>query len=831
MQNQKFHTTLMKVILLLSFSVLSVVLYAQRVTISGYIEDSDTGEELIGANIFDGLTLSGTATNYYGFYSLSLKPGLVEIHYQYVGYPVRVIKMNLQRDTTINVKLTPSIDLDEVVVEAKSIDLVETSQMSVTDIPLRDIKNLPVLMGETDVLKVVQLMPGVQSGSEGTSGLYVRGGGPDQNLFLLDGVPVYNASHLFGFFSIFNADAIKNVTLYKGGFPARFGGRLSSVVDIRMKEGNNSELRGEVSVGLISTKLTLEGPLFSDKTTFIVSGRRTYIDWLIRPIMNIGNEKGVKYKVGYYFYDVNAKATHTFNDNHKILFSFYNGEDKMYDSYSAITREDSTAYEQLDQNETGWGNTIASFKWNQKFGNKLFGNATITYSNYDYFIENEYLNKSTKFDPQGKVDTVIKDYSFYNYNSGIRDIAARYELEYKPHPSHSLMFGGAFVNHTFSPGASSQINEFSETGVKQDSTVGNSNIIANEVNMFAEDDIKISDRLKVDLGAHFSAFMLHSKTYRYIEPRISARYKAGKKLSLKASYTEMNQYIHLLSTSKIEMPTDLWLPATEKVKPQSSKQFAAGAAYNFSNKIDVSTEIFYKEMYNLIEYKNGAGYIGSNSWEDLVEAGKGWSKGIEVLIQKSLGRTTGWIGYTLSKTDRQFGETISGGEKFAYRYDRRHDISITFHRKVRDNFDFGLTWVYGTGNAITLPKQKYLPLTLALEEGFNINSESNYYNSSYIDDYSKRNNYRMPPYHRLDLGFNYHKDTKLGHRIWSVSIYNAYSRQNPQMVYFGNNYYYNDGVSGGERRQLVQRSLFPIIPTVKYSLSFSVKKKKIDDVD
>lgn len=823
-----------KILITIYILCVGISLFAQKATISGYVEDAETGEELIGANVYEGTKLVGVATNYYGFYSLTLPIGIVEVHYQYVGYPAKVITFNLQRDTVIKVALSPNVRIEEVLVEAKSIDIVKNSQMSITEVPLKQIKNLPVLLGETDVLKVVQLLPGVQSGSEGTSGLYVRGGGPDQNLFLLDGVPVYNASHLFGFFSIFNAEAIKNVTLYKGGFPARYGGRLSSVIDIRMKEGNSNEMKGEVSVGLISSKITLEGPLFSDKTTFIVSARRTYIDLLTNMIL-YANENTRGERFGYYFYDCNAKVTHTFSDKDKVFVSFYNGKDKMYEK-SSYSSEGTVSYGGYGEIKTlndysyddqfGWGNTIAAMRWNHVFSNKFFGNATATYSNYSYFIRTDQVNKESFLNNFGYIDSsnVYSNSDFYH--SGIRDLAFRYDIDYMPGPRHSVKFGVSAISHLFDPGARTIKEVNTVQNVDSSGTVGNGNLSVNELNAYIEDDFKLFSRFKVNTGVHYSAFMVRDTNYHSLEPRFSIRYTLGKNASLKASYAAMTQYIHLLSTSKIEQPTDLWLPSTNNIKPQKSHQVAVGFAHAVSSKIDFSTELFYKKMNNLLEYKDGASYKTAQQWEDAVERGRGWSYGFEVLFQKSIGRTTGWIGYTWSRSDRLFAN-LSGGNVFPYKYDRRHDVSITVNRKIKENVDIGLTWVFGTGNAVSIPKQKYVSFYDVYA-----NNGNEYYDDWYdlsLKDYSIRNNYRMPAYHRLDIGLNYHKDVKWGHRVWSVSVYNVYNRQNPYTVYFrmDDSNLFSSGDYSTDLA-LFQQSLFPLIPSVTWSLSFVAKKKNID---
>jgi len=758
------------------------LLYAQKevYTLSGYVSDLQSGEKLINANVYDPVTLQGTVSNVYGFYSLSLPKGNYQITFSYVGFANQVVKVDLSKDQVLNINLDSSESIDEVtVVGSATNNKLQETQMSKEILTMETVKSLPAFMGEVDIIKTLQLLPGIQSGAEGSSGLYVRGGGPDQNLILLDGVPVYNANHLFGFFSVFNADAIKNVTLYKGGFPARFGGRLSSVLDIRMKEGNEKEIHGGVQVGLISSKFNLEGPIEPGKTAFHISGRRTYIDALTRPLMP-KEEKG-----GYYFYDLNAKINHKFSDKDRLYLSAYAGRDKAFFTYDFDNAYyNSTTNEESDMK---WGNITTALRWNHIFNNKLFCNTTLTYSKYEFLVD---------FDFEEYQDKILQDRSKYRYSSGINDMSAKLEFDWYPNTSNSIKFGFGYTYHDFEPGVEA-FTDWDEGSSKVDKN-GDPNVHANEFSTYIEDDLKITSRLKANLGLHLSGFNVENKFYSSFEPRLSLRYIASDKITLKTAYTKMQQYLHLLSNSTIGLPTDLWLPATGRVKPQVSDQYALGMVYSPKKGYTFSLEGFYKDMENVIAYKEGASFSGvATNWEDKVEVGTGRSYGMELLLKKELGKNTGWIGYTLSRTERKF-DNLNYGDWFPATYDRTHDISATYSYKVSDKFDMGLVWVYGTGNAFTLPTHRIESLEF---------SNNNWYYDNTVPYFEKRNDYRMPDYHRMDVSFNFHKQKKHGVRTWSVSVYNLYNRKNAFFLYPDGEY-------------LKQISLFPILPSISYSFKF-----------
>lgn len=767
--------------LLLLMLFFSSYLSAQKYTISGYVEDESSSEKLIGVNIYEAQSYLGTTSNVYGFYSLTLPKGKYQLVFSYVGYAPTKVLLDLQGDTVINQKLKGGQELQEVkVVASQGKPIQERTQMSSIEVPMKQLESLPVLLGEKDVIKTLQLLPGVQSGGEGGSGMYVRGGGPDQNLILLDGVPIYNASHLFGFFSIFTPEAINNVTLTKGGFPARYGGRLSSVLDIRMKDGNMKKIHGNISTGLIATKLMLEGPLIKDKASFVVSGRRTYIDLLARPFMNSES------KFGYYFYDLTGKLNYKFSDKDRIFVSGYFGQDKAYgETRKTNLREDFGLK---------WGNVITAFRWNHIVNNKLFSNTTLTYSRYRFLVG---VDSEERGNSQQK--------SKIEYLSNIYDWAGKVEFDYLPNPNHYIKFGGGNTYHTFTPG----VNTFQVSGTKTalDTTFGATRVYAHEPYLFAEDDLKIGTRVKLNLGLHFSAFSQKNDWYTSLQPRIAGKYMINESLSAKAAVSNMTQYLHLLTNSTVGLPTDLWVPATKKIKPQHSWQYAAGLAYTFKDKFEVTLEGYYKTMENLIEYKEGASFFSSNEkWEEKVESGKGDSYGVELFVQRKVGKTSGWIGYTLSWTNRKF-ENLNLGKTFPYRYDRRHDISIALTHEFSEKFDVGVVWVYGTGRAITLPTMRhdaapiYDPVLKSQTFG----------GSKEIEYFDQRNGFREPSYHRLDIAFNLKKQKKRGKRVWTFGVYNAYSRNNPFFLYFN-----------GDKNnpKLKQVSLFPIIPSITYSYTF-----------
>jgi len=768
---------------------------AQTFTVSGYIQDSASSEVLTGANVYDINSHKGTTSNTYGFYSFTLPKGEYSLRFSFVGYESQVSNIKLESNQVLNFHLKSMLTLQEVNITASSAENAETSsRMSNFNIPIQQIKSMPSFMGEVDILKALQLLPGVQSGNEGTSALYVRGGGPDQNLILLDDAPIYNAGHLLGFFSVFNADAIKNVELIKGGFPARYGGRLSSVVDIRMKEGNMKHINCEGSIGLISSKIMVEGPILQDKTSFIVTGRRTYIDYLASPLVQ--GFSGDEYsKTGLYFYDVSAKVNHIFSQRDRIYLSLYNGRDEYYNNqlpYEYLY--DGVIYKEQSQSSLSWGNLTSALKWNHQYNEKLFGNLALTYSNYNYTVK-DFQESIIQTD----TSTQNKVYSI-KYLSGIRDIAVKADFDFIPAPDHYIKFGINNAFHNFEPGVSSYKIEDENTSIS-DSTSGDIGIQANETSLYIEDDYMINDHLKANFGLHYSAFFVQNKLYHSLQPRLSLRYLLNNEWAVKGSFANMQQNIHLLTNSSIGLPTDLWVPSTAKISPQKSTQVAAGVSRTFSNNYLVSLEGYYKWMNHLIEYKEGASYLSNKiNWEDKVTTGKGNSYGMEVLLQKKEGNTKGWVGYTLAWSNRQFAE-INSGEPFPYKFDRRHDISVVLMQKLNDKWNLSADWVFGSGNAVTLATIKFPGL-----------------DEWELQTYEKRNSYRAANYHRLDISFKRTRITKWGISSWDLGMYNIYNRKNPFYYYFG----YDSRGSVALKRV----SLFQMIPSISYSFKFSLPKHK-----
>lgn len=802
-----------KALLLFVVLITANSLFARQYTISGQISDTNSGETLIGATVIDMLSKKGAVTNPYGFYSLTLPEGDVNISISYVGYATQTFDFVLSKDTVINVKLNSSIELKETVVYGRRTEVgVQGTQMSAVEIPIEQVKSIPSLLGEVDLIKALQLLPGVQGGTEGAAGMYVRGGGPDQNLLLLDGVPIYNVNHLFGFFSVFNADAIKNVTLYKGNFPARFGSRLSSVLDIRMNDGNMHEYHGSVSVGVISSKINFEGPLIKERTSFNISARRTYLDALIQPILRSSmiSSASDKISAGYYFYDLNAKINHKLSDKDRLYLSFYSGDDVIY-----MTNKYKNSYlnddEEIRVNADGslkmdwdWGNLVSALRWNRIINHKMFLNTTASYTRYRFVIglEEKYKEKPSQ----------NNDYTYgLGYHSGIEDYSARADFDYMPNNNHDIKFGADYTYHSFKPGVSS-FKEKTAWDKPVSITSGDKPINTSEMSLYVEDNMTITDYVKMNVGLHNSTFFVQQKVYNSLEPRISSRVLLSDIWSFKAAYARMSQHIHLLSNNNISMPTDLWVPVTKRIEPMTSNQYSAGVFYNLMNEVDLSVEGYYKTMTNIIEYKDGASFWGSSAgWEEKVAMGDGWSYGLEFLAQRSFGKTTGWVGYTWSKSERLFnreGEELNFGKVFPAKYDRRHDISVVVSHKISEKIDISGTWVYSTGNAGTLALQTYEQMS------YNQNGYYWYNNLEYI---SSRNNYRYPDYHRLDFGINFHKQKKYGMRTWNISVYNAYNQKNPFIIYVDSDYDYSTDSSYSK---LKQASLFPLIPSVSYTYKF-----------
>ncbi|TCJ19058.1 TonB-dependent receptor [Flaviaesturariibacter flavus] len=763
-----------------------------KYTISGYVRDSASGETIIGATVSVPATGRSVTSNQYGYYSISLEEGNYTLAVSHVAYFTGAYTVHLRASRQQNFNLqAKSAAMSEVVVYSRRRDAnVRNTQMGKIDLSIAQMKSIPAFLGEVDILKTIQLLPGVRNAGEGNAGFYVRGGGPDQNLILLDDAVVYNTGHLFGFFSIFNSDAIKNASLTKGGMPAQYGGRLSSVLDVAMKDGNNQKFTGEGGVGLIASRLSLQGPIVKNKASFMVSGRRTYIDVLLKPfISKDANGAGS----GYYFYDLNAKVNYRFSEKDRLYLSGYFGRD----NFNFVNKKRSF------NAHIPWGNATATLRWNHVFGPRLFANTTLVYNDYQF----EFKANQNDFE--------------IGLASGIRDGNLKVDFDYFPVPRHRLKFGAQSTYHKFIP------NQISG---RQDSTVfspANAEVkYAIENALYVQDDWELSDRLKVNYGIRWGQFgqlgpykkfirdadqnKLDStfygrnrlvQSYSGFEPRATLRYQLDSVSSIKASVTRNLQYIHLVSNAGTTLPTDQWVPSTFKVKPQISWQYAAGYFRNFKdNQYETSVEVYYKDMRNQIEFEEGyQPNVGDQ--EDHFVFGRGWSYGAEFFVNKVRGRFTGWVGYTLSWTWRQFPE-INGGEKYPAKYDRRHDLSIVGTYELNRKWKLGGVFVYGTGNATTLPERFYVVSGVLTQE------------------YSKVNQHRLKPYHRMDLSATYTPIPKRPHRFsssWVFSVYNVYSRLNPYFLYFDQE---GSPYNGTLKVQAKQVSLFPIIPAVTWNFKF-----------
>ncbi len=776
-------------VLMLFLSFQLSVFAQNKYTVNGYVRDSVSGESIISATI----TIDGKAvnSNQYGFYSLTLPEGEYDFGVSHVSYLTAFYRISLKQNLQQNILLVPkSAALNEVVVYSRKRDAnVRNAQMGKIDLSIGQIKSIPAFMGEVDILKAIQLLPGVQTAGEGNSGFYVRGGGPDQNLIILDDAVVYNTGHLFGFFSIFNSDAIKNVSLIKGGMPAQYGGRLSSVLDVTMKDGNTNKFQVEGGIGLIASRLSIQGPIKKDKASFIVSARRTYVDALAKPF--ISSESNA-YGSGYYFYDLNTKINYKFSEKDKLFLSGYFGRDIF--NY----RDKKLAFKA----DIPWGNSTGTLRWNHVFDKKLFANTTLVYNDYNFSF-----------------GAAQNDFEI-NLASGIRDVTAKVDFDYYPSGKHKIKFGGISTYHKFIPNVTSGRQD---TVIFKPSNDGEKYALENA--LYVQDDWDVFDKLKLNYGLRWSGFTqigpytkyvkdanqnkLDSTTYKdfekvkaYVgfEPRATLRYAINSKTSIKGSVTRNLQFIHLVSNAGTTLPTDLWVPSTFRVQPQTSWQYATGVFKNFKdNEYETSVELYYKRMQNQIEYREGYSPSLRDPEEEFV-FGKGWSYGSEFFINKARGRLTGWIGYTLSWTWRKFPE-LNAGEKYPAKYDRRNDLSVVGTYELNSKWKLGGVFIYATGNATSLPERFYV------------------INGILTQEYSSINKYRLSAYHRLDISATYtpQRKNKKFNSYWVFSVYNVYSRKNPYFVYFNQE---GSPYNGGLKIQAKQVSLFPILPSVTWNFRF-----------
>ena len=783
----------MQRIFLLLLLFISCTGFAQnKYTISGYVKDFQNGETLIGASIAVQGASKGITSNQFGFYSITLATGKYVLIASYAGYQPKSIEINLIADQPLNFDLLTRAALQEIIISTKKRDAnVKNAQMGKFVLPIEQIKAVPAFLGEVDLLKTIQLLPGVRNAGEGSAGIYVRGGGPDQNLIMLDDAVVYNSGHLFGFFSIFNSDAIKNVSLIKGGMPAQYGGRLSSVLDISMKEGNDKKYQVEGGIGMIASRLSIQGPIKKDKASFIISARRTYIDALTKPFIKKSSQF---YGSGYYFYDLNAKMNYKFSEKDRLYISGYFGRD-VFDFVNG--------QRSLNVN-IPWGNATGTIRYNHVFNKRLFGNTTAVFNNYNFSFKAAQNNFAVKL------------------ASGIRDISLKQDFDLYPYSGHKVKFGGLYTFHKFTP---------SVVSGNQDSVVfkplNAQNKYAHEAALYVQDEWEINDRIKINAGLRYSffqqvgAYKIYTKdvngnrtdstvygngqpvkTYGGLEPRLTLRYALNDETSLKASVTRNLQYIHLVSNAGTTLPTDLWVPSTYKVKPQISWLYAAGLFKNFKdNSFETSVELYYKDMQNQIEYEEGYTPNTLDDTENSFTFGKGKSYGAEFFINKTKGKLTGWIGYTLSWTWRKFA-ALNFGEQYPAKYDRRSDLSIVALYELNKRWKLSASFVYGSGNAATLPQRFY------------------FVNGILTQEYSRINEYRLPAYHRLDFSAINTPKKNEGRKYkteWVFSIYNVYSRQNPYFIYFDQT---GSIAEGNLKVQAKQVSIFPIIPAVTFNFKF-----------
>lgn len=755
----------------------------EKFTLSGYIRDAESGEELIGASVFVKDINKGATTNVYGYFSLTIAKGSYNIEVQYLGYTTVSEQIQLNEDVTLNFELSESsekLEEVEVVGERSSKKNIESVEMSVSDLSIATIKQIPAVFGEVDIVKSIQLLPGITNAGEGVGGFFVRGGSVDQNLILLDEAIVYNPSHLLGFFSVFNPDAIKDVKLYKGGIPAEYGGRLSSLLDIRMNEGNMKKWGVSGGIGLISSKLTIEGPIKKDKASFIVSGRRTYADLFLK----LSKDEALRDNQ-LYFYDLSAKVNYKINDKNRVFLSSYFGQDRLIlgNAFS-----------------TGWGNTTATMRWNHLFSPKLFSNFTFIYSKFNYSLGV----------PEGAFA--------FDWDASIQDFSIKSDFTAFITPKSTLKFGFIATHHTFEPANFRPSGEEGESLLK---AVKVPNKHAIEPAVYISSEQKIGEHVVLQYGLRYSVFynigpgqvfqyeedgqtvkdttFYNSfegiKFYHGLEPRASANFIINPNNSIKTSYNRTRQYLHLISNSTVSSPFDIWVPSDPYIKPQIGDQVAVGYFKNFlDGRLETSIELYYKKMQNLIDYRDNAELLLNDKIETQLLSGDGRSYGAEFFIKKPEGRITGWISYTLSKTERKV-PGINNGELYPATHDRRHNLSIVSNFNINEKWSISANWVYYTGLAVTFPVGK-----------FN-------YNGVVAPIFSERNGYRLPDYHRLDLSVNFSWQKR---ETWSnqinVSFYNLYNRKNP--------FSYTFRQSGQNETKAVKTYLFGIVPSFTYSFKF-----------
>ncbi len=782
----------------------------RKFTISGFVEDAGTGERLIAASVLDRRLGKGVETNEYGFFSLTLPEGEVRLSAYYLGYIPQEYAIKLNKDKKIVLSLSASLSLPEIEVVARDTMIGGIrSGMSANILNAEDVRSLPALGGEPDLIRAAYFLPGVQTGTDGIGGIHIRGGNPEHNLILIDGVPVYNALHAAGLFSVFNTDAIRSAQLIKGGFPARYGGRLSSVLDVHTKEGNLNRLSGQAEIGLLTARASLEGPIVPEKGSFFISARKSFLNWYIEPFSrNQKEERGEDGKTGYDFYDVNAKLNYTLTEKDKVYLSFYRGNDHFRNNgfrsddfvYYDQTWEDTVSF-RFDQSygeKLSWGNTVGALRWNHIWGNKLFSNTTLTFSRFATDIAYDSAD-SLFFLNQER--TLLRRIDFGVYRSSIQDVGGKVDFDWLLSPSQTLRFGAGLTYHQFNPGILTY-NEATEH-LRDEDVQGNDPINSEESFAYVEDNIVFGDKLSLNIGLHAARLAVQGKTYTSLQPRASAYWQMGRRLGWRASYGEMAQFVHLLSTnSSIGLPTDLWVPATADVPPQRAWQVASGFDYDFGI-LQLNVEGYYKEMSNLLNFTEGAFFL--NDWQSNVTTGNGRAYGAELLLQKSHGKTTGWIAYTLAWADRRF-ERINFGERYPFRFDRRHDFKVVLQHAFNKWMRVSASWVFSSGFAYSLPLSEY---DFPIVSGEPVP----------VTDYGAKNSFRMPDYHRLDINAQVQFQTKNFWHGINVGFYNIYDRRNPLYFDLRTNIT-NDEGGLREQKEFVQVWLLPFLPSVNYSIKF-----------
>ena len=765
----------------------------QKFTLSGYIKDASNGEALMGATVYAKEIKKGTTTNTYGFYSLTVEKGTYTVEVNFIGYELHKQTVQLTKNQTLNIEMKPvSIQVEGTVISAsRNDDNVNTTNMGTTVVPVETIKKMPAFFGEVDLIKTIQLLPGIQSAGEGSTGYYVRGGGLDQNLVLLDNAVIYNLGHLFGFFSIFNADAIRSVEMIKGGMPANYGGRLASVLNVTMKEGNMKKYEVDGGVGIVFARINVQGPIVKDKASFLFTARRTYIDALVQPFLDSSNPmKGLKF----YFYDLNGKMNWKINDKHRIFLSGYYGTD-IYGFKGDDIAMDARFY---------WGNGAGSFRWNYNINSKLFLNTSAMISDF-------YFN----------TDIASGDMYKLGMKSGIRDYSFNTELTYMPVAGNILKTGIDYTFHHLTPG-NYEIQMGSDFNIPLPFVLN-----AHEFAAFVNDEIDLSDEIRLNVGLRYSYYehtgpytsytpdnigrIVDStvyklgdkvKSYQGLEPRVSLRFAVDKDLSIKASYTYNYQYLHQVALSSISLPTDEWILSSTDIKPQQGSQYSIGFYKNMkSNMYELSVEAYYKDMKNLTEYREGYSpfTIIMQTLDRQYTQGEGYSYGLEFLLNKTMGKLTGWLGYSLAWSKRQFAE-LNGGKEFYAKNDRRHDVSISLSYDILPNLTTSIVWVYATGNTMTVPIGFY------------------FIDYQMITEYSSKNAYRVPPYHRMDISVNWiiRKTERSEHGL-NFSVYNVYNRRNPFFISIGSS-------MNTDKMEIqntaYQMSLFPILPSISWNFKF-----------